>query len=79
MSIPTDVIRPYQDLIELRLERAGDKYRYPKAIKIIRRLHDAFRRAGDDAGFAAYVASLRQRHCRKTSFIAKLDRALAAK
>ena len=59
--------------------RAGDKYRYPKAIKIIRRLHEAYRRAGDDAGFAAYVADLRQRHCRKTSFITKLDKALAAK
>ncbi|MGH3194269.1 MAG: hypothetical protein ACRDOL_44810 [Streptosporangiaceae bacterium] len=72
------MIRPYQDLIELRLERADDKYRYPKAIKTIRRLQDAYRRAGDDAGFAAYLAGLRQRHHRKTSFIAKLDNALAA-
>jgi hypothetical protein len=75
---PADVIRPYQDLIELGLERAGDKYRYPKAIKTIRRLHDACRQAGDDAGFAAYLADLRQRHRRKTSFITKLDKALAA-
>jgi len=75
---PADVIRPYRDLIELRLEQAADKYRYPKAIKTIRRLQDAYRRSGDDAGFAAYLAALRQRHYRKTSFIAKLDKALAA-
>jgi hypothetical protein len=70
-------IRRY--VTELTLERAGDKYRYPKAIKTIRRLHDAYRRTGDDAGFAAYVADLRQRHRRKTSFITKLDKALAAR
>jgi hypothetical protein len=76
---PADVIRPYQDLIELGLERATDKYRYPKAIKTIRRLQDAYHRAGDDAGLAAYAADLRQRHRRKTSFITKLDNALATK
>jgi len=73
---PADVIRPYQDLIEITLERASDKYRYPKAIKTIRRLRDSYHRAGDAAGFTAYVADLRQRHHRKTSFIAKLDKAL---
>ena len=76
---PADVIRPYQDLIELGLERAADKYRYPKAIKTIGRLQDAYHRAGDDAGLAAYAADLRQRHRRKTSFITKLDNALATK
>jgi hypothetical protein len=74
---PADVIRPYQDLIEIGLERASDKYRYPKAIKTIRRLRDSCNRAGDEAGFTAYVADLRQRHHRKTSFIAQLDKALA--
>jgi hypothetical protein len=73
---PADVIRPYQDLIEIGLEKASDKYRYPKAIKIIRRLRDSYRRAGDEVGFTAYLADLRQRHHRKTSFIAKLDKAL---
>jgi hypothetical protein len=56
---PADVIPPYQELIELRLEQAGDKYRYPKAIKAIRRLRDASRLAGDEAGFAAYLDGLR--------------------
>jgi hypothetical protein len=76
---PADVIRPYQDLIEIGLDRASDKYRYPKAVKIIRRLRDSYHRAGDEAGFTAYVADLRQRHRRKTSFIAKLDKALAGR
>jgi hypothetical protein len=49
---PADVIRPYQDLIEIGLERASDKYRYPKAIKTIRQLRDAYRRANDEAGGA---------------------------
>jgi hypothetical protein len=75
-SHPADVIRPYQDLIEVRLDTASDKYRYPKAIKTIRRLRDSYRHAGDEAGFTAYIADLRQRHHRKTSFIAKLDKAL---
>jgi hypothetical protein len=76
MTHPADVIRPYQDLIEIGLERASDKYRYPKAIKTIRRLRDSYYRAGDAAGFTAYVADLRQRHHRKTSFVTKLDKAL---
>jgi tetratricopeptide (TPR) repeat protein len=76
MTHPADVIRPYRDLIEIGLERASDKYRYPKAIKTIRRLRDSYHRAGDEPGFTAYVADLRQRHHRKTSFITKLDKAL---
>jgi hypothetical protein len=76
---PADVIRPYQDLIEIGLERASDKYRYPKAVKSIKRLRDYYHRTGDEAGFTAYVADLRQRHRRKTSFIAKLDKALASR
>jgi hypothetical protein len=43
---PADVIRPYQDLIEIGLERASDKYRYPKAVKTIRRLRDSYHRTG---------------------------------
>jgi len=69
-------LSPYEDLIEIGLERASDKYRYPRAIRTIRRLRDSYHRAGDEAGFTAYVADLRQRHRRKTSFIAKLDKAL---
>jgi hypothetical protein len=73
---PADVIRPYGDLIEIGLERATDKHRYPKAIKAICRLQDVYRRADDEPAFAIYMADLRQRHRRKTSFITKLDKAL---
>lgn len=72
------MIKLYQDLIETGLERASDKYRYSNAIKTIRRLREACRRAGVEAGFAAYLDDLRQRHRRKTSFITKLNKALAS-
>ncbi|SPT60554.1 hypothetical protein [Actinomadura madurae] len=72
---PADVIAPYQDLIELRLAMTGDKYRYSKVVKTIARLGEAYRRSGDEDGFADYLADLRIRHKRKTSFIARLDRA----
>ena len=72
---PADVIRPFQDLIELGLERTSDKYRYPKAIKALKRLREDYVRAGDAAGFAAYLDDLRQRQRRKTSLIARLDAA----
>lgn len=72
---PADVIAPYQDLIELRVAMTGDKYRYNKAVKTITRLGEAYRRSGDEDGFAGYLADLRNRHKRKTSFVARLDRA----
>jgi hypothetical protein len=73
ISHPADVIVPYQDLIEIRISNTGDKYRYPRAIKTIKRLGEAYRRADVSAGFAAYLADLRLRHKRKISFTAKLD------
>ena len=60
-----------------RFERTSDKYRYPKAIKALRRLRDDYQRAGDEEGFTTYLDELRQRQRRKTSFIAKLDAAFA--
>ena len=74
---PADVIGPLRDLIEMGIERTSDKYRYPKAIKTLRRLRDDYQRAGDMEGFATYLDELRQRHHRKTSFISKLDAAFA--
>ncbi len=72
---PAEVIVPYQGLIERRLETVGDKYRYNKAVKSMVRLREAYRRSGNGAGFSGYLAGLRDRHKRKTSFIAKLDKA----
>jgi hypothetical protein len=70
---PQDVIEPWQRLIERRLDASADKYRYSKAIKMLPRLRDAYQATGDAAGFGTYLDRLRDRHKRKTSFIAKLD------
>ncbi|MPY80936.1 MAG: hypothetical protein GEV04_21365 [Actinophytocola sp.] len=72
---PADVIEPWQTLIEQRLGTTRDKYRYGRAIKMLRRLRDAYRAVGNPDGFQTYLGELRDRHRRKTSFIAKLDRA----
>jgi hypothetical protein len=72
---PADVLGPLARLIDLGVEQAGDKYRYPKAVKALKRLRDDYGRAGDAAGFGAYLDGLRERQRRKYSFIAKLDAA----
>ncbi|MGH3842775.1 MAG: DUF6880 family protein [Pseudonocardiaceae bacterium] len=72
---PGDVIKPWQQLIQRRLDASTDKYRYSKAIKMLRQLRDAYRATGDAPGFGTYLDRLRDHHKRKTSFIAKLDRA----
>jgi hypothetical protein len=70
---PADVLGPLSRLIELGVEQTGDKYRYPKAIKALRRLREDYEHAGDAAGFGMFLAGLRERQRRKYSFIAKLD------
>jgi hypothetical protein len=72
---PADVLGPLADLIEAGVERTNDKYRYPKAVKALKRLRENYERAGDAAEFDVYLAALRERQRRKTSFIAKLDAA----
>ena len=72
---PSDVLGPLARLIELGVEQTSDKYRYPKAVKALRRLREDYERAGDAAGFGAYLAGLRERQRRKYSLIAKLDAA----
>ena len=72
---PADVLGPLARLIELAVEQVGDKYRYPKAVKALKRLRDDYERAGDAAGFDAYLGGLQERQRRKYSFIAKLDAA----
>jgi hypothetical protein len=72
---PAEVIGPLQQLIEQRLAAGGDKHRYSRAITTIRQLRAAHHAAGDDSGLATYLEDLRRRHKRKTSFLAKLDRA----
>ncbi|MGW5647977.1 hypothetical protein [Saccharopolyspora sp. NPDC003762] len=70
---PEDVIEPWQRLIQHRLDASTDKYRYSKAITMLRRLRDAYRAIDYATGFDIYLDDLRERHKRKTSFIAKLD------
>lgn len=72
---PLDVLEPWQRLIRRRLDAGTDKYRYGKAIKMLRQLRDAYRATGDATGFGTYLDRLREQHKRKTSFIVKLDRA----
>lgn len=72
---PADVLGPLARLIELGVEQVGDKYRYPKAVKALKRLREDYERAGDAAGFSAYLDGLRERQRRKYSFTAKLDAA----
>jgi hypothetical protein len=72
---PRDVIEPWQRLIQRRLDASTDKYRYGKAVTMLQRLRDAYLAAGDATGFGTYLDDLRDRHQRKTSFIAKLDHA----
>jgi hypothetical protein len=72
---PRDVIEPWQQLIQRRLDASTDKYRYSKVIKMLRQLRDAYQTTGDAPGFGTYLDRLRDHHKRKTSFIAKLDRA----
>ncbi len=66
---------PLARLIELGVEQVGDKYRYPKAVKALKRLWEDYERAGNAAGFGAYLGGLRERQRRKYSFIAKLNAA----
>jgi tetratricopeptide (TPR) repeat protein len=75
---PADVLGPLARLIELGVEEASDKYRYPKAIKALRRLREDYVKTGDTAGFATYLAGLRERQRRKYSFTAKLDATFGA-
>ena len=42
---------------------------------MLRQLREAYQATGDTPGFGTYLDHLRDRHKRKTSFIAKLDRA----
>lgn len=72
---PADVIEPWQRLIQQRLQASQDKYRYSKVITMLGKLRDAYRACGNPDGFATYLDQLRTQHQRKTSLLAKLDRA----
>lgn len=72
---PGQVIEPLQRLIEQRLGDSRDKYRSKRAVTMLRRLRDAHHAVGNPARFASYLDDLRDRHRRKTAFLATLERA----
>ncbi|WP_033355407.1 DUF6880 family protein [Kitasatospora aureofaciens] len=71
---PAEVLGPYRFLVQAQLAGTG-QYRYDRTVKLLRRLRSAHTAAGDPEGFTSYLAELRTEHKRKTSFIAKLDKA----
>ncbi len=61
MGHAADVLGPLARLIERGVEQASDKYRYPKAIRALKRLRDDYERAGDATGFGAELVHRNRR------------------
>ncbi|MFD1049080.1 hypothetical protein ACFQ1S_27870, partial [Kibdelosporangium lantanae] len=68
---PRDVVEPWQRLIQRRLDAGTDKYRYGKAITMLRQLRDVYQAVGDATGFGTYLERLRERHnpTRRISYV----------
>jgi hypothetical protein len=79
VSHPEDVILPYRELIDAKIDDPRDlKWRYKRALTMLKALKTAYRRARGPAGgaeFTAYLATLREAHRRKLSFVKLLDQA----
>jgi hypothetical protein len=78
-SHPEDVLLPYQELIEAKIDDPRDlKWRYKRAVTMLKALKTAYRRAHGPAGeaeFTAYLAALRDTHRRKPAFVKLLNQA----
>ncbi|MEU9171155.1 DUF6880 family protein [Streptomyces sp. NPDC048420] len=72
---PADTVVPYRRLIDLYLGESGNKYRYQYAVRHLKTLRDVHRALGTEPEFTDYLHGLRAEHRRKTSFLARLDRA----
>ncbi|RZB14407.1 hypothetical protein StrepF001_37865 [Streptomyces sp. F001] len=72
---PADSVVPYRRLIDLYLGESGNKYRYQYAVRHMKTLRDVHRELGTEPEFTDYVHGLRAEHRRKTSFLARLDKA----
>ena len=77
---PEDVLVPYRQLIEAKIDDPRDiKWRYKRAVTMLRALRAAYRgawgAANGDAEFAAFVTELRDAHKRKTAFVKLMDEA----
>ncbi len=72
---PSDVIEPYQHLVEMQVNDSGDKHRYRRAMPLLSALLEACLATGEQDRFAAYLADFRVRHRRRPTLIKTLDSA----
>ncbi|WP_219420250.1 hypothetical protein [Pseudonocardia nigra] len=72
---PAEMVEPLQRLIEKQLSTSTDKHRYDRVTRMVKQLRTAYRSSGDTAALRDFMDELRDRHRRKTAFLAKLDRA----
>ncbi|MER7370580.1 DUF6880 family protein [Nonomuraea wenchangensis] len=68
---PADVVGPYRRLIDDCLADAG-QVRYNQVAELLIRLRAVQHGLDDEAGFAAYLGELRERHKRRPALIARL-------
>ncbi|MEZ7126927.1 DUF6880 family protein [Nonomuraea sp. AD125B] len=68
---PADVVGPYQRLIDDYLADT-EHIRYNQAAELLIRLRVVQQGLGDEAGFAAYLGGLRERHKRRSALIGRL-------
>lgn len=73
-SAPGDALDVYLRLGDLQLETTG-KAAYVRAVAILKKAAQAARAADRQADFAEHLASLRETHRRRPTFIAVLDKA----
>jgi hypothetical protein len=79
VSHPEDVLLPFRELIDAKVDDQRDlKWRYKRAVRMLKILKTAYRQARGPAGeaeFAAYLDTLRETHRRKPTFVKLLDEA----
>jgi uncharacterized Zn finger protein len=71
---PEDAVPIYQRHVDLTLRHAH-KDAYVDAVKLLKRVRQAMRRAGTGQAFRDYLHSIRAAHARKRNFMRLLDRA----
>jgi hypothetical protein len=72
-TTPADVIEPYQNVVEAQVNDSSDKNRYRRVLPLLSALQAAYRAAGQEDRFAAYLADFRDRHRRRPTLIKTLD------
>ncbi len=73
-SAPGDALDVYLRLADLQLEATG-KAAYVRAVAILKKAAQAARAADRQGAFTAHLTALRERHRRRPTFIAVLDKA----